>query len=142
MLTASALDFERYFYKLSVRVLDGKGFGAQGALLSDLNLATEGVLRVLCRDVNEPPSLPSPMQASIAENAAPGTLVLPRLDCASCGSPFSASDPDRGDALTFYNAGGPDAHLFLVDAASGAVRVKEHPQLSAVWEVLMPCRQG
>ena len=102
--TSTALDFEtKSSYSVTVSVSDGNGG-------SDAIDVTIGVT-----NVNEPPRFPT-IRASlvIPENAAPGTNI---------GAPFTATDPDIGDTLTYSLRRG-DREAFQVDPNTGQVQTK------------------
>ena len=102
--TSTALDFEtKSSYSVTVSVSDGNG----GSDAIDVTIDVS--------NVNEPPRFPT-IRASlvIPENAAPGTNI---------GAPFTATDPDIGDTLTYSLRRG-DREAFQVDPNTGQVQTK------------------
>ena len=94
--TSAALDFEtKSSYSVTVDVSDGK-------------IDSDAIaVRINVSDVNEAPVFPegTPTTLSVAENTASGTNI---------GAPFTATDPDSGDTLTYSLRRG-DRNSFMVN---------------------------
>ena len=102
--TSADLDYETdSSYSVTVKVTDGQGE-------SDTVDVT-----ITVTDVNEAPSFDTaPTTHSVAENtAAPANL----------GTPYTATDPDDGDTVTF-SLEGTDAGSFAIDPSSGQLKTK------------------
>ena len=95
-----------YYVRVTVQYGDGHGPGKRRSSVSDR--------RVRARPAtNRAPEFPSPAAArSLPENAGPGTSV---------GARVAATDADRD--LLRYSLSGPGAEAFVIDGATGAIRV-------------------
>ena len=112
--TLDPLDHEdRDTYSVTVSVTDGKD--DQGAVEGSPQEDTFIYVDIEVADVNEPPEFDANLEnePSIAENTAAGTNI---------GSPFTATDPDDGETLT-YGLSGTDAVSFDIDA-HGQIKTK------------------
>ena len=99
LLTRALFDHEtRTAYAIRVRVTDAAG------------LAIEKAFAVTVTDVNESPADITLSRATVAENAAPGTVV----------GTFLATDPDAGDSFTYaLVAGSGDADNAAFEIVDG-----------------------
>ncbi len=103
---------------------------------SDGDLSSFQSIQVLVRNVNEGLSITSPGAVSVGENQAAVAIV-------------TATDQD-GDAVTYAIAGGADAALFAIDAATGALRFVSAPDFEApgdtgadnVYDVIVSASDG
>ncbi len=103
--TSAALDFEtKSSYSVTVDVSDGK--------IGSDTIA----VRINLTDVNEAPAFPegTPTTLSVAENTAPGRNI---------GAPFTATDPDSGDTLTYSLRRG-DRNSFSIDPNTGQLQTR------------------
>jgi hypothetical protein len=83
-----------------------------------LDFAIETIrVAVVVTDVNEPPVFEPPVAAIMPARVAPGTAV----------TRVRASDPDRGDSVTFSIPAGNDGGLFAIDPATGEITVATAP---------------
>ena len=112
--TKDALDYEgeTTSYSVTISVSDGEN------LYGDPDPAVDDTIDVTIEvtDVNEPPAFSNdaPATLEVAENTAAETNV---------GDPFTATDPDAGETLT-YSLGGTDAAFFDIDDATGQLKTK------------------
>ncbi|MBU6396014.1 MAG: choice-of-anchor I family protein [Sphingomonadales bacterium] len=103
---------------------------------------TEQDVAIAVTNVNEAPTITSngggaAASLSIAENTAAVTTV-------------TATDPDAGTTLTYAIAGGADASLFQMDAATGVISFKQAPNFERaadadknnVYEVIVSSSDG
>ena len=111
-----ALDYEgsRNSYSVTVSVHDGKD-DAGNTENSPTEDASIGVT-INVEDLNEKPAFDAFASAtlSVGENTAADTNI---------GAPFTATDPDPSDTLT-YSLGGTDAASFAIDTGTGQVKTK------------------
>ena len=106
LLTKAALDYEtRSSYRVTVTAADTSG------------VSDEITVTITVENVNEAPAFAaSETSARIApENTAAGRNI---------GDPVAATDPDRGDTLT-YTLDGADAAVFDIVEHSGQLRTKD-----------------
>ena len=110
--TKAALDYEtRNSYRVTVSVRDSKDDQGDADERADATIA----VTLLVAEVNEEPAFPSMTDTrTIRENTAAGV---------SLGAPFTATDPDTGDTLT-YSLSGNDSEFFAIDPASGRLQTK------------------
>lgn len=94
---------------------------------SDGALSDTQTLAISVTNVNETPSITSDggseqASISVAENSKTATQVL-------------GNDPDAASALRYSIAGGSDAALFRIDAATGALSFRKAPDFEAAADV-------
>ena len=101
-------------YSVIVRVADGKANDGT----PDINPTDDASIDVTINvtDVNEKPAFDAnaPAAQTVAENTAAGTAI---------GSPYTATDPDDGETLT-YGLEGTDAASFDIDTSAGQIKTK------------------
>ena len=112
--TKAALDHEgRASYTVTLSVRDSKDSSGNTDTATDATIT----VTITVTNVNEPPEFPSTETGArqVDENTAAGQNI---------GAPFSATDPDAGETLT-YRLGGTDAASFDIVATSGQLRTKD-----------------
>ena len=112
--TKADLDFEdRASYEVTVSVRDSKDPSGNTDTATDATIT----VTITVTNVNEPPEFPSTETGArqVDENTAAGQNI---------GAPFSATDPDAGETLT-YSLVGTDAASFDIVATSGQLRTKD-----------------
>ena len=112
--TKAALDHEgRASYTVTLSVRDSKDSSGNTDTATDATIT----VTITVTNVNEPPEFPSTETGArqVDENTAAGQNI---------GAPFSATDPDAGETLT-YSLGGTDAASFDIVATSGQLRTKD-----------------
>ena len=111
--TKAALDYEtRNSYRVTVSVRDSKDDQGDADERTDATIT----VTILVAEVNEAPAFPPLVgdTRTIPENSAAGVNL---------GAPFTATDPDTSDTLT-YSLGGAGAVSFTIDPVSGQLRTK------------------
>ena len=100
-------------YEVTVSARDSKDASGDADKTTDDTIT----VTITVTNVNEPPEFPSTETGArqVAENTAAGQNI---------GAPFSATDPDAGETLT-YSLGGTDAASFAIVATSGQLRTKD-----------------
>ena len=116
--TKAAFDFEtdaKTQYLVTVSVHDGKDDAGNTEQMPTVDATIDVTIDVT--DVNEGPAFAddAPTDQSVAENTAPDVDI---------GSPYTATDPDAGETLT-YSLGGTDAASFAIDTATGQIKTKD-----------------
>ena len=111
--TKAVLDHEtKPSYEVTLSVRDSKDASGNPDTATDDTIA----VTITVTNVNEPPEFPSTETGTrqVDENTAAGQNI---------GAPFSATDPDAGETLT-YSLVGTDAASFDIVATSGQLRTK------------------
>ena len=115
---SDAMDITRTGGELSFN--DAPNYEAKSVYLvivqaSDGHSTTTHAVRIDIADMNEQAQFPGATTSrSVAENTPAGQNI---------GAPVSATDPDRGDSLT-YILGGSDADLFGIATSTGQILTK------------------
>ena len=113
VLADDSLNFEdKAAYTLAIGVSDGKNAAGDTDTVVDSTVA----VTINVTDVNEPPAFDpnEPRTRTVAENTAAGENI---------GDPFTATDPDVGDTLTYTLDATSDAVFAIVDS-SGQLKTK------------------
>ena len=110
--TKDDLDHEtQEFYSVTVSVSDGK---ANDGTTADTTMDTHIAVTIEVEDVNEAPAF--------ADDAVTDLEVAENTDVDQpIGSPFTATDPDDGETLT-YGLSGTDAASFDIDTETGQIK--------------------
>ena len=110
------LDYEaaQNTYSVTVSVHDGKDTAGNTEDPPKQDDTVEVTIAVT--DVNEPPAFAddAPLSIEVAENTATNRDI---------GNPYTATDPDAGETLT-YSLSGTDAASFDIDTSSGQLKTK------------------